>query len=48
MPSYELALMTAERARLAGVCGLELVLITPEPFPWPLSAARPGRWWLGA
>jgi sulfide:quinone oxidoreductase len=33
LPIYELALMTAERARRAGVVGGELVLVTPEPFP---------------
>jgi sulfide:quinone oxidoreductase len=33
LPVYELALMTAERARRAGVVGGELVLVTPEPFP---------------
>jgi sulfide:quinone oxidoreductase len=33
LPIYELALMTAERARRAGVVGAELVLVTPEPFP---------------
>ena len=30
---YELALLTAERARRARVTGVELVLVTPEPFP---------------
>jgi sulfide:quinone oxidoreductase len=33
LPVYELALLTAERARRAGVTGTELVLVTPEPFP---------------
>jgi sulfide:quinone oxidoreductase len=33
LPMYELALMTAERARRAGVVGGELVLVTAEPFP---------------
>jgi sulfide:quinone oxidoreductase len=32
LPIYELALMTAERARTGGV-GVELALVTPEPFP---------------
>ena len=33
LPIYELALMTAERARRAGIVGGELVLVTAEPFP---------------
>jgi sulfide:quinone oxidoreductase len=33
LPIYELALMTAERARQAAVDGLELLLVTPEPTP---------------
>ena len=33
LPIYELALMTAERARRASVDELELYLVTPEPFP---------------
>ena len=33
LPIYELALMTAERSRRAGVSGAELVLATPEPSP---------------
>ena len=33
LPAYELALLTAEQARRAGVAGLELALVTPEPFP---------------
>jgi sulfide:quinone oxidoreductase len=33
LPAYELALMTAERARRAGIGGLELYLVTPEPAP---------------
>jgi sulfide:quinone oxidoreductase len=33
LPVYELALLTAERARRAGIGGVELVLVTPEPFP---------------
>jgi sulfide:quinone oxidoreductase len=33
LPVYELALMTAEAARSAGVDGLELSVVTPEPIP---------------
>jgi sulfide:quinone oxidoreductase len=33
LPLYELALMTAERARIGAVEGVELALVTPEPFP---------------
>jgi sulfide:quinone oxidoreductase len=33
LPAYELALLTAERAKRAGVTGVDLVLVTPEPFP---------------
>jgi len=33
LPLYELALMTAERARSMGIEGLEIVLATPEPEP---------------
>jgi sulfide:quinone oxidoreductase len=33
LPIYELALMTAERARGERVRGVELALVTPEPFP---------------
>jgi sulfide:quinone oxidoreductase len=33
LPVYELALMTAAAARRAGVDGLELCLVTPEPIP---------------
>jgi sulfide:quinone oxidoreductase len=33
LPLYELALMTAERARDGGIEGLEVHLITPEPTP---------------
>jgi sulfide:quinone oxidoreductase len=33
LPMYELALMTAERARGLAVEGVELALVTPEPFP---------------
>lgn len=33
LPAYELALLTAERARRAGIRGVDLVLVTPEPFP---------------
>ena len=33
LPLYELALMTAERAKSMNIRGLELVLVTPEPRP---------------
>lgn len=33
LPAYELALLTAERARRAGIPRVDLVLVTPEPFP---------------
>ena len=33
LPAYELALLTAERARRAGTTGVELTLVTPEHFP---------------
>jgi sulfide:quinone oxidoreductase len=33
LPLYELALMTAEQARRGAVEGVELALVTPEPFP---------------
>jgi sulfide:quinone oxidoreductase len=33
LPAYELALLTAERARRACASGVELALVTPEPFP---------------
>ncbi|MET0762319.1 MAG: FAD-dependent oxidoreductase, partial [Thermoleophilaceae bacterium] len=33
LPAYELALLTAERARRANVEGLALYLVTPEPAP---------------
>lgn len=42
LPAYELALMTAERARQAGVAGLELYLVTPEPMPLAAFGASAG------
>jgi sulfide:quinone oxidoreductase len=42
LPVYELAMMTAERARRAGVVGGELVLVTPEPFPLAVFGGTAG------
>jgi sulfide:quinone oxidoreductase len=42
LPLYELALMTAERARRAGVAGLELGLATPEPSPLAVFGGSAG------
>ena len=42
LPAYELALMTAERARSAGVEGLELSLVTPEPYPLAVFGGSAG------
>jgi len=42
LPVYELALMTAERARRAAVEGVELYLVTPEPLPLAAFGATAG------
>jgi sulfide:quinone oxidoreductase len=42
LPLYELALMTAERARIGAVEGVELALVTPEPFPLAAFGATAG------
>jgi len=42
LPVYELALMTAERAHSAGVTGLKLSLVTPEPYPLAVFGASAG------
>jgi sulfide:quinone oxidoreductase len=39
LPPYELALLTAERARTAGIEDLELHLVTPEPSPLAVFGA---------
>jgi sulfide:quinone oxidoreductase len=42
LPVYELALMTAELARAAGVAGLDLHLITAEPTPLAVFGGTAG------
>jgi sulfide:quinone oxidoreductase len=42
LPAYELALMLAERARRAGVRGLELCVVTPEPAPLAVFGGEVG------
>lgn len=42
LPVYELALMTAERARSAGVEGLEIAVVTPEPYPLAVFGGTAG------
>jgi hypothetical protein len=40
LPLYELALMTAERLRAAGIHGTRLAIVTPEPNPLDVFGTR--------
>ena len=42
LPAYELALMTAAHGRGAGVQGLEIALVTPEPYPLAVFGGTAG------